>query len=136
MTMAELLIFLATKCAFLFNPDGYRFVDSRIGRSRGDATVVLESSVLRMEFFRDRGQLLLRFQPVAGPPRDWYSLGLVQGLVTGVRPKSEVLSDEWAEFLGKHLPELEARFGDPQQAHVIVDGLREQATLRAKELFG
>jgi hypothetical protein len=89
--MAELLIFLATKCVFLFSPDGYRFVDSRVGRgSRDNATVVLESSSLRMEFFRDREQLLLRFQPVAGPARDWFSLGLVQGLLTGVRPKSEV----------------------------------------------
>ena len=135
--MVEILLFLAIHCGFLFSRDRFRFVDSAVHESfGGDAYVVLESRHLRLQFTRDRAQLLLTFQPVSGKASEWFSLGLLRGLLLGDRGGSEVLNDEWAMFLRDSIGELEARLSDPQQAKATVEGLRREARARAKELFG
>lgn len=135
--MVEILLYLATYCAFLFHPDGFRFVDSRVDESfGGDAMVILESTALRLYFTRDRGQLLLEFQPLHGRPAERFSLGLLQGVLVGDRGGSEVLDEKWAMFLGASLNELERRLSDPESADTIIHELRKQARLRAKEIFG
>jgi hypothetical protein len=135
--MTEILLYLATQCAFLFRPDGYRFVDSRVSESfGGDAMVTLQSAAVRMCFSRDRGQLLLDLQPTARATKRWYSIGLFRGLLLGDRGSSEVLDSAWADFLRHSLAEIEARFGDPVRLDETIKGLHQQATLRGKELFG
>jgi hypothetical protein len=135
--MVQILLYLATQCAFLFRPGGFRFVDSRVDESfGGDAMVVLESSTTRLRFTRDRAQLLMTFQPITGKPKEWFSLGLLRGLLTGDRGGTEVLDEVWADFLRSSLGELEARLADPQRADELIKGLRIQGKLRAKELFG
>jgi hypothetical protein len=135
--MVQILLFLAAHCGFLFRPGSFRFVDSRVDESfGGDAMVILESSATRLRFTRDRGQLLLTFQPVAGKPTEWFSLGLLQGLLTGNRGGSEVLDAAWADFLSASLGRLEERLADPQKADELIKGLRLQGRSRAKDLFG
>jgi hypothetical protein len=133
----ELLRFLITRFGYLFEPDRYRFVDSNSDRSFGDdAVVLLESEILRLRFSRDRSQLLLEFQPIQGRKDEWFSPGLLRGLLTGERGGSEVLSDEWASYLEPALDELEVRLKNPATHDATIAGLREQAKARAKELFG
>jgi hypothetical protein len=134
--MTEILRYLADHCAFLFRPGWFRFVDSRVDESfGGDAGVVLESRTLRLVFVRDRGQLLLEFQLINGASGEWFSPGLLRGVLLGDRGGSEVLDAQWALFLAESLDELEKRLGDPGTAQTTVDSLREQAELRAQELF-
>lgn len=134
--MPELLIFIATHFAYLFRPTGYRIVDSDFSESFGNALLVLESGELRLRFTRDKRQMLLEFQPIDGSRNEWFSQGLLKGLLTGDRGGSEVLTPEWAEFLGDGLPALESRLAHPELHDETLDGLRHQARLRAKELFG
>jgi hypothetical protein len=135
--MVQILQYLARHCAFLFRPGGFRFVDSRVDESfGGDAMIVLESSTTRLRFTWDRAQLLLTFQPITGKPGEWFSLGLLRGLLLGDRGGSEILDEEWADFFRSSLGELETRLSDPQRADELINGLRTQAKLRAKELFG
>jgi len=135
--MVQILLYLATHCAFLFRPGGFRFVDSRVDESfGGDAMVVLESSTTRLRFTRDRAQLLMTFQPITGKPMDWFSLGLLRGVLTGDRGGSEVLDEGWADFLRSSLGELEARFSEPERADDLIKALKTQGKLRAKQLFG
>lgn len=135
--MTELLLYLANRCAFLFQPGAFRIVDSQVSESfGGDAMVVLESSTLRLRFTRDRGQLLLEFQPVEGTRAEWFSPGLLRGWLEGNRGGSEVLDDDWAAFLARALPEFESRLGDLHERKTALDALRDQARRRAKELFG
>lgn len=98
--------------------------------------VVLESSLLRIHITRDRAQILLSFQPVHGKRSEWFSLGLLYGLIRGSQPDSEVLDDDWARFLESGLPDLEHRLNDPKASAATIEGLREQARIRAKALFG
>jgi hypothetical protein len=133
----EILRFLADHCGFLFTPGRFRFVDSQVDASfGGDAIVVLESKTLRLRLTRDRGQLLIRFQPINGKPAEWFSLGPLRGLLRGDRGGTEVLDPAWAEFLHESLDFLEDRFGDPKSAQVLVRQLHDRERLRAKELFG
>ena len=134
--MVELLIFLATRLGYLLEPGRFKIVNSESSRSQGgDALVDLESATLRLRLTRDRGQILMSFQPAASTT-DWFSPGLLRGLLTGHRPKSEVLDDAWATELASTLSELERRLADPDEAASTVRDLRKKAKLRAKELFG
>jgi hypothetical protein len=134
--MAEILLYLARNCTFLFRPGWLRFVDSRVDESfGGDAYVVLESTTLRLRFTRDRGQLLLSFQAIEGRASEWFSPGLLRSLLMGDRGGSEVLNEEWAAFLGTSLDELERRLNGPQR-EATLQGLHQAAKSRAKELFG
>ena len=98
--------------------------------------VVMESRTLRLRLTWDRGQLLLSFQPARGKRSEWFSLGLLRGLLLGDRGGSEVLSPEWAAFLRSHIGELEARLDDERTREETMVGLRAQARQRAKALFG
>lgn len=134
--MVEILLYLARHCSFLFRPGWFRFVDSRVDKSfGGDAYVVLESTTLRLRFTRDRGQLILEFQPLDGRATEWFSPGLLRGLLVGDRGGSEVLNEEWAAFLATSLEELERRLRGPER-DATLHALRQQARLRAKQLFG
>jgi hypothetical protein len=134
--MVEILLYLARHCAFLFRPGWFRFVDSRVDESfGGDAYVILESKTLRLQFTWDRGQLLLCFQPIDGSTTEWFSPGLLRGLLVGDRGGSEVLNEEWASFLATSVEELERRTGGPER-DATLQALRRQARSRAKELFG
>lgn len=134
--MVELLIFLATKLAYLLEPGRFRIVGSESGRSQGgDALLELVSDTLRVRLTRDRGQILMSFQPLSST-NDWFSPGLLRGMLTGEHPKSEVLDDSWAIELRSTLSELERWLADPSEAEVTIRELRRQGKLRADELFG
>ncbi len=134
--MTEILLYLATNCGFLFHPSGFRFVGSAVSEGFGDAEVVLESDAVRLRFVRDRGQLLLWFQPISWDPNDWFSLGPLRGVLFGDRGGSEVLDAASAAFLAEAIGELEARFAERTTRDATVEALREQERLRAQERFG
>lgn len=134
--VAELLVFIATYCAYLFDQLGYRIVNSQATGGSGNALLVLESKQLRLQFTRDRGQFLMEFQPISGSRQEWFSQGLLKGMLQGHRGGSEVLTPDWAGFLKGALPELERLLADPERHEATVAALRQQARLRAKELFG
>lgn len=136
--MVEILLFIATHCGFLFKPDGreFRFVDSYVSKSFGDAIVVLESGSVRVRFMRDRGQLTMEFQPVVGKKGTWHSLGLLRGALRGGRFESEDLNGEWANFLAESIGVLQDSFADPERREVMLEALAEQGRRRARQLFG
>lgn len=108
--MVELLIFLATKLDYLLEPGRFRIVGSESGRSQGgDALLELVSNTLRVRLTRDRGQILMSFQPLSST-NDWFSPGLLRGMLTGERATGELsaldhqvefLTDRWAMALQK-----------------------------------
>lgn len=135
--MVQILLFLANHCAFLFRPDYFRFVDSRVDESFGNAFVVLESSVIRLRLVRNRSRLAGEFQPVEAGRRDsWYTLDLLRGVLHGDRSGPYALDAAWARFLAASLPDLEDRFASEERRDHTLKELAEQGRLRAKERFG
>jgi hypothetical protein len=135
--MVEILLYLAKHCAFLFRPGWFRFVDSRVDESfGGDAYVVLASDSLRLRFVRDCGQLLLDFQSTERTgEKHWFSIDVVQRLITGEKRPSAELDAEYAAFLEENLTDIERRFGQNNLSETVKT-LRELERVRAKELFG
>jgi hypothetical protein len=135
--LVEILRYLADHCAYLFEPGRFRIVDSEVDPSfGGNAALVLESKILRLQFTNDRRKLQLEFQAVDGKPNDWFSPGLLRGALEGHRGGSEILTPEWARYLDVALEELEARLSDPARRDGMIEAMKAQARIRARDLFG
>jgi len=135
--MSEILRFLLKYCAFLYETGRFKFVDSGVSPSfGGDAFLVLASDALRMRFVRDRGQLFMDFQSIHHESeKDWYSIDVVQRLVTGERQASAELNEGYVAFLHDHLDDIERLFAT-QRLRETVMALQKLERARANELFG
>ena len=134
--MAHILEYIAKHLSFLFDkPMFCRFVDSSVDADGRAAQVVLESESLRLVITYERGQGILEFKPRLGGDQ-WYSPGVIMGLLTGRLPQSEVLDSEWGEFLRVGLPEIEMRMREPESARYTVAALDEQIRARTTKFFG
>lgn len=135
--MTTILSFIAVHMGFLWGDARFRITGSDVASSNGgDAFVMVESEALRLRFVRDRGQLLLDFQPVlAGDASEWFSVDLIRRLVLGTPESSGVLDEGYAAFLSGHISELEGRFNEEQWPRTR-DELRRLKVLRSRELFG
>ena len=135
--MTTLLIFLATHCAFLFEGNRFRFVDSGADTSSGEyAFLILESAAVRFRFINERGELDCEFQAISGEPSEWFSLGPLRGALLGDRGGPEIMDAAWATFLGESIDRLESAFATQEGADVLTAELHRQEKLRSKEMFG
>lgn len=91
---------------------------------------------MRLQLVSDRGQLSLDFQPVStADAAQWFSIDLVQRLITGERQETAELTPATGTFLRDHIREIERRFS-PENIDATVAELDCLKTARAKELFG
>lgn len=134
--MTEILAFIARHMGFLWTGARFRVVGSGIDNSNGgDAYLLVESSVLRLRFVRDRGQLLLEFQPSDSAVNEWFSVDLIRRLWLGERESSGILDEGYAKFIEGHLEDIEASFGSEMWSDTHLQ-LKQLKRVRAKELFG
>ena len=134
--MAELLIFMASHLAFLFETGKYRIVDSRSGRPAGDALVVLESANVRLRVVHDRSQLHLDIQPNPAGHGDWYGIGIARRWRAGDRPGLDDLDESSIAFLRQELDGIEKEWSTEGGRQAGLDRLNEEREARADELFG
>lgn len=134
--MTELLKFMASHLAFLFETGRYRIVDSRSGRPAGDALVVLESATVRLRLVHDRSQIHLDIQPNPCGSGDWYGIGVVRRWKAGDRPGLDDLDESSVAFLQRELDGIEAEWSTEQGRQAGTDRLNEEREARADELFG
>ena len=132
--MSSILQFLLNFCTFLYETGRFRFVDSAVGPGlSGDAMLVLESRILRLRFIRDRGQLFLDMHGLLSKRGDdWYSVDVVQRMLTGKQAISAELGEQYASFLNAHLDDIEALFA-AERLEETTGTLRKLEHLRAQE---
>lgn len=134
--MTQILSFLAAYMGFLWEGARFRITDSVVATSNGgDSLLVVESSATRLRFVQDRTQLFLDVQAVAGPASEWFSIDLLRRLYTGRREYSAVLDESYADFVHRHLTEIDERLG-PDQWQETYRELRKLKDISAKERFG
>lgn len=134
--MTQILAFIVTHMAYLWDGAQFRIVDSEVTTANGgDALLIVESTTVRLRFVRDRGQLFLDFQPTALRPDEWYSVDLLRRLLLGRRETSAVLDDGYAEFVRLHLREIEERFSQERWPSTRGE-LKKVKVQRAKDMFG
>ncbi len=133
--MEEILRYLMKHCSFLYAPNLFRFVDSGSSESFGNAFLVLEHEDLRLQFVRDRGQIFLDFQPTSKKHKsNWFSIDIIQQMVTGKIETSAEMDSEKEEFLKTNLDKIEQLFSTANMDSTIKK-LRELERARAKRLF-
>ena len=134
--MDEILAFLVEYCANLYNKHGFRFVDSEVAPSFGNAAILLRNRNLEVQFIRDKGQLFLDFKSICeGQKVRWYSLDLVRQMVTGETFYHSMLDDANGRFLRENLPTILGLF----ECNCISETVHALDALRVKrgaELFG
>ncbi len=134
--MPQILSFIAAYMGYLWDGARFRIIDSELTEANGgDSTLLVESEVLRLRFVTDKRQLFLDLQPVASPAKDWYSVDLVRRLFLGERERSAVLDESYADFIGAHLDDIEARFA-PDRWPETQAALKKLKVVRSKEMFG
>ena len=132
--MNELLNFLISHFAFLYDSFGAQFVGSQVHGS--NATLVLESADIRLRFVRDRGQLFLDFQSSHYQCKDeWFSYDVVQQLITKEVEDSALLDEKKANFIKHNFQNIAEAFSKIN-CHETEKTLHEYEKARATRLFG
>src|SRR5688500_11023234 len=109
--MDEILQFLLVHASFLYKEFGFRFVDSRVSSSFGDAWLILANETMRFRLVRDRDQLFGDFQASTSSGKgEWFSVDIVRQHLTGEREYFSVLDSNNAEFLRARLTDIQKLF--------------------------
>lgn len=133
--MTLILAFIATHMGYLWEHARFRITGSEVTTvNGGDSFLLVESEVLRLRFVRDRGQLLLDFQPVSDGA-EWFSVDLIRRLLLGKPETSGLLDESYAAFIGRRLDDIEDRFRNDQWPGTQAE-LKRLKVKRSKELFG
>ena len=134
--MDQLLKFLIAHLSFLYRAYGFRFVDSMYDDvSFGSAYLILESPKLRLQFINDRGDLLLDFQSIHTKKAKWFSMDMIQQLITGVVQESGVMDADKADFLHNNLERIFDLFSSSNVKDTYLK-LKQLEHERGKRLFG
>lgn len=132
--MNQLDAYVRENCAFLYTDHGASCIDEK--SDSGNALLVLVTADLQLRFVRDRGQLFLELRSRhVSSDAEWFSLDLVQQLLTDEIDDQTPLGDSRVNFLERHFADISKAFaGD--QARATSFRLHELARARAKRLFG
>ena len=131
----EILKLLMKHCSFLYSQKKFRFVDSDVSESFGNALLVLEHENLRLRFVKDRDQIFLDFKPANKKgEKYWFSIDIVKQLVTGRIEDSAELDSEKAVFLKTNIDEIEQLFSTTKTEDTIKK-LKDLERDRAKVLL-
>ncbi len=134
--MRQLLELLLEHFLSLLDSGRFRFADSGAAASfGGEAFIVLESEGMRLRFVRDRSQLFLDFQATAYQDQgEWYSVDVIQQLVTSTEQDSAELDEARLSFVTSNIDNIEARFVESFDSTIME--LKKLEHARAKRLFG
>lgn len=134
--MDEILQFLLAHASFLYKKFGFRFVDSRVSSSFGDAWLILANETLRFRLVRDRGQLFADFQPsTPGAQAEWFSIDIVRKHLSDENEYFPALDPNNAEFLRSRMNEIQDLFGADALSGTQ-KALHALEAKRAKHLLG
>jgi hypothetical protein len=135
--MDEILEFIVSYMAFLWEKANYQIVGSEVTtHNGGDALLLIESANVRLRFACDRRQLFLDFQTRNGSSRsEWYSVDLIRRMFFGNRETSSFLDASYAAFMREHMEEIDRRFSAENWPETRSE-LRVLRAKRAKETFG
>lgn len=99
--MNELLEFIIHNCSYLYEKYGFRIIDSQYtSQAGGSALIDFEGQNMRIRFIREYRQIFVDFQPLLAKKNDrWYSIDLVNTLVTECEPKDSTMNEANTSFL-------------------------------------
>jgi hypothetical protein len=96
---------------------------------------VVESDELRLTFTRERGELVLYFEPVQVTRPESFTVDIVRAFFLGSRETSSLLDASYASFVESHLAEIEQSFSEAQWPTTL-PALKKLEQERSKRMFG
>lgn len=130
-----ILSFLVDHMQFLWSGARHRITGSEVSSSNGgDATLTIESSVLRWQVSCDRKQLFLGVQPLH-ETRTWFDSQVVLDALTDEPLPSGQLVPQTARLIEESLDAIEAAFEEPAWA-ATKQRLKAAQRARSTRLFG
>lgn len=134
--MRELLKFIVAHMGLLWDDARFRIVGSDLSDHNGGyASLVIESDQLRLTFTRERGELLLYFEPAQVMRPESFTVDIVRAFFLGSRETSSLLDASYASFVESHLAEIEPSFSKVQWPTTL-PVLKKLEQERSKRTFG
>jgi hypothetical protein len=121
---------------FLFSGNQFRVIELVYTPEHfGNAILVLEDEVMRIQIIKDRSQILIDFQPKTKHKRKfWFSIDVVKQLITGNIEETAEMTPENIEFLRNNLDIIEDHFS-PINLEETISRLQDLERERAKRIF-
>ncbi len=135
--MRQILTFLATEGAFLYEETGCRIVDSEyVATFGGTGSVTLRSTVLELTFWLDRDRLFMDVRASGSKRRSSrYSMDIIRQLLTGEVADKATMDRDNVDFLKQHFAEIEDRF-NASNITATEAACKKLEIQRSKRLFG
>ena len=148
--MKEILKFLIEHLAFLFEKQGFNFIESKISESHsGDAYLILQSGDVAIRIVKDRGQYFIDFANVNLTKKyKWYSIDLFVSLLKRHFPNNihsinelsmpslnAFMNKDNAMFIEKNITEIRNLLSDERINDTKLE-LKKLQKIRADKIFG
>jgi hypothetical protein len=132
--MDDILKYILKYCSSLYKDLGFRFINSEVSKSFGDAGLILANEEVSAQFLRDRGDLFLDFQNRQDGKR-WFSLDVVKPAITGEHTFHGKLNDENGVFLEQNMKEIVDLFSNANYSKAR-EFLKKLEKEKGKKMFG
>lgn len=134
--MNDILKFLINYCSDLYLTRSFKFIDSEVSQSFGNAILVLSNGVTSLKFTMDKGQMFLDFKSdFSKKKNDWYSFDLIRKLLREETGYYSILDDSNGKFISENLLEILSLFTVEMIDKTLMK-LSKLEKKRAKFLFG
>ncbi len=135
--MDEILKFILSYCSFLYQKYKFKFIDSEVSDSFGNAFLTLTSETISIRFIRERGQLVLDFQSnlLKKNYASWYSFEIVRQFITNEKEYYSIMNEDNAKFLENNFEKIKDIFSVSKVAETVKE-FKKLEKKRAKKLFG
>lgn len=134
--MEEILRFLIKSCSFLFKTYHFKFTDSGVSESFGDAYLVMSSTDVNIRFVSDKGKIFMDFQSrlLKKDYKSWYSFDIVRKYIYNEKKYFSIMDKENSLFLEQNFKKIIEIF-NPVNVNNTINELKKIEKIRTNELF-
>jgi len=129
--MDNLLSFIVKNCSFLYNAYNFKFIDSTVGKSFDNASVIMKNESIYLRFINERSRISLEVGFFNEVINHWFDIDLIQFYLRNKSRGTANLDTENLLFLAEQIGEIQKLVIDD----VTKRKLSDLKKIRAKEIF-
>jgi len=132
----EVLYYILKYCSDFYKKYGFKFIDSGVATSFGNAFIILKNENIELRFIIDKDQMFLDFHSNFDKKKNnWYSFDLIRQLIGGENKYFSILDENNGIFIQENTVKIFGVFNKDtfEQTLKELDFLRRK---RTKILFG
>lgn len=129
--MDNLLNFIIKNCSFLYTDLGFKFIDSTVGESFDNASIIMKNESIYLRFINERSRISLEVGFFKEVNSHWYDIDLIRLYLKEKSRGTANLDAENLLFLAQQIDEIQKLVIDDLTKRKLSD-LKK---MRAKEIF-